>query len=392
MSGRATMSQPDKRASILVVDDEEGIQRALKRVLSRKYHTDAVGSGEEAIRKLEKRDYDIAIVDLRMPEMDGFQLLRTIKLYRPETEVIIMSGSASEQKLIEAIRDQAFYFVTKPFQKEVIETLVERCVWTQRLERENLAHTRQLERFLEQAKEFQASLLPAGCPSLPGISCGVTYMPSEVLGGDFYDFHTVSKRSAALVIADVFGHGVLAAMRTGIVKSLFANAVREDPTPAHLVQTIDKAMNRFEGESPLTLFYGMLNLDDMSLSYANAGHPGPVLFSQNGGMKVLRSTASLLGAKIPLPRHPERKTQVAYGDALVLYTDGVLEAVDADHRWFGLDNLTRVIREHSDAPASGLAEEICRAAKRFARGGLPSDDMTAMVLQFEEPEWPGPVI
>jgi phosphoserine phosphatase RsbU/P len=392
MSETKAMSQPEKRASILVVDDEEGIQRALKRVLSRKYHTDTVGSGEEAIRKIEKRDYDIAIVDLRMPGMDGFQLLRTIKLYRPETEVIIMSGSASEEKLIEAIRDQAFYFVTKPFQKEVIETLVERCVWTQRLERENLAHTRQLERYLEQAKEFQASLLPAGCPSISGIHCGVKYMPSEVLGGDFYDFHTVSNRSAALIIADVFGHGVLAAMRTGIVKSLFADAVRENPSPAHGIRTIDEAMNRFEGESPLTLFYGLVNLDEMSLSYANAGHPGPVLSSKNGEMKVLDSTASLLGAKIPMPEDVEKKVKISFGDTLVLYTDGVLEAIDADHRWFGLDNLTRIIRAHSVVPPSILADEICRAAKRFSSGGLPSDDMTAMVLHFEEPEWPGPVI
>lgn len=386
------MSQPDKRASILVVDDEEGIQRALKRVLSRKYHTDTASSGEEAIRKLEKRDYDIAIVDLRMPEMDGFHLLRTIKLYRPETEVIIMSGSASEEKLIEAIRDQAFYFVTKPFHKEVIETLVERCVWTQRLERENLAHTRELERYLEQAKDFQASLLPTGCPSVSGIRCGVKYMPSEVIGGDFYDFHALSKRSAAFIIADVFGHGVLAAMRTGIVKSLFADAVRENPSPDHVIWTIDEAMNRFEGESPLTVFYGIVNLDEMSLSYANAGHPGPVLYRKEGETEVLDSTASLLGAKIPLSRHLNRKVQIGYGETLVLHTDGVLEAIDADHRWFGLENLTRVIREHSQLPPSILAEEICLAAKRFSSGGLPSDDMTAMVLRFEEPEWPGPVI
>ncbi|MDP2897883.1 MAG: PP2C family protein-serine/threonine phosphatase, partial [bacterium] len=126
--------------------------------------------------------------------------------------------------------------------------------------------------------------------------------------------------------------------------------------------------------------------------YANSGHPGPVLYSKSGEMKVLDSTVSLLGARIPLPEQPERKVQITSGDTLVLYTDGVLEAIDADHRWFGLDNLTRVVREHSDAPPSILAEEICRAAKRFASGGLPSDDMTAIVLRFEEVGWPGPVI
>lgn len=384
--------QRNRRASILVVDDEPGIQRALTRVLSRRYDTDTVSSGEEAIRKLEEKEYDVAIVDLRMPGMDGFQLLRTIKLYRPQTEVIIMSGSGSEERLIEAIREQAFYFVTKPFQKEVIETLVERCVWTQRLQRQNLAHTEQLQRYLEQAKEFQASLMPVAFPRAPGVSYGVGYMPSEVLGGDFYDFYSISERRLALLIVDVFGHGVLAAMRTGIVKSLFAEAVREEHAPASVLRAINKGMNRFGGESPLTLFYGVFYLDEMTLSYANAGHPGPLLCRQNGEMQVLESTAPLLGARIPVPDQPEKRIKIAPTDTLVLYTDGIIEAINSEHRWFGLDSLRRVVQEHIEQPPPVLADEICRAARRFAIGGLPVDDLTAMVLRFEQVEWSGPVI
>jgi sigma-B regulation protein RsbU (phosphoserine phosphatase) len=384
MSRKKRSAERNRRANILVVDDEPGIQRALTRVLSRRYHTDAVSSGEEAISKLEEKEYDVAIVDLRMPGMDGFQLLRTIKLYRPQTEVIIMSGSASEEKLIEAIRDQAFYFVTKPFQKEVIETLVERCVWTQWLQEENLAYTEQLQGYLEQAKEFQASLMPVAFPRTPGVSCGVRYMPSEVLGGDFYDFYSLSEQSVALMLADVFGHGVLAAMRTGIVKSLFTEAVREDPSPASVLRTINKGMNRFGGESPLTLFYGVLDPDEMSLCYANAGHPGPLLYRSGSEMVMLDSSAPLLGAKIPLPKHPEMKVEVAPGDTLVLYTDGIIEAINREHHWFGMDRLKRIVKERIEQTPPVLADEICRAARRFAIGGLPSDDLTAMVLRFEQ--------
>ncbi len=374
------------RPNILVVDDEAGIQRALKRILSRKYSTDTVGSGEEALRKLEEKRYDIAIVDLRMPGMDGFQLLRTIKLYRPQTEVIIMSGSASEEKLIEAIQEQAFYFVTKPFQKEVIETLVERCVWTQRLQRQNLAYTEQLERYLERAKEFQVSLLPDWHPPFPGVRCGIQYIPSEVLGGDFYDFHSICANTVAIVVADVFGHGVVAAMRTGIVKSLFAQAVREDPSPASVLRTINEGMNRFGGESPLTLFYGVLDGERMLMKYANAGHPGPLLCRQGCETERLDSSAPLLGAGVEMPRDSEMEVQIAWGDTLVLYTDGIVEAIDAEHRWFGLDNLAEKVREQLGEPPQVIADEICRAARRFASGGLPLDDMTAIVLQFNPPE------
>jgi sigma-B regulation protein RsbU (phosphoserine phosphatase) len=371
--------------NILVVDDEPGIRRALTRILSRKYNTDDVASGEEALRELEKKEYDIAIVDLRMPGMDGFQLLRTMKLYRPQTEVIIMSGSASEEKLIEAIQDQAFYFVTKPFQKEVIETLVDRCVWTQRLQRQNLAYTEQLERYLEQAKEFQASLMPKSFPPVPGLSGGIRYVPSEALGGDFYDFYSLSPTTVAIVVADVFGHGVVAAMRTGIVKSLFARAVRDDPSPSSVIHTINDGMNRFGGESPLTLFYCVLDGETMAIRYANAGHPGPLLCRPGREIESLDSSSPLLGAGIKLSKNLEMEVQLHRGDTVTLYTDGIVEAIDAEHRWFGRENLVRTVRERIERSPQAIADAVCREARRFAAGGLPLDDLTVMVLRFERP-------
>ena len=375
-------TQQTNLPNILVVDDEPGMRHALKRILSRKYSVDTVSSGEDAVRALGEKDYNIALVDLRMPGMDGFQLLRTIKLYCPQTEVIIMSGSASEEKLIEAIQDQAFYFITKPFQKEVIETLVERCVWTQRLQRQNLAYTAQLERYLDQAKEFQLSLLPDRFPSFPGIDCGFRYVPSEVLGGDFYDFYVVSETCTAFIVADVFGHGVVAAMRTGIVKSLFAEAVREDPSPPSVLRTINKGMNRFEGESPVTLFYGVLLLDEMALWFANAGHPGPLLCRKTSVIESLDSSSPLLGAGMKLSGSPDRKVPIAVGDTLVVYTDGIIEAIDQKHRWFGRENLVRTVQDRIQQPPSIIAEAICRAARQFALGGLPLDDLTAVVMRF----------
>jgi len=103
-------------------------------------------------------------------------------------------------------------------------------------------------------------------------------------------------------------------------------------------------------------------------------------------METLDSSAPLLGAGMDLPENPETEIQVAWGDTLILYTDGLTEAVDAQHRWFGVDGLVRTVRQRLEQPPQDIADEVCRAARLFATGGLPLDDLTAIVLRFERQE------
>jgi CheY-like chemotaxis protein len=192
-------------AKILVVDDEPGIQRTVQRILGRRNHVSLASSGAEALQVLAREPHDLAIVDVRMPGMNGFEVLRSIKARHPDTEVIIMTGSVSnpEEKLVEALRERAFYFINKPFEKAVLETLVDRCLEHQRLEREKRAWTRTLERDLQRARTFQRLLLPGWFPHLPGVRGDVWYEPSERLGGDFYDFFRLGPSALGVVLADV---------------------------------------------------------------------------------------------------------------------------------------------------------------------------------------------
>ena len=151
-----------KPARILVVDDEPGMLRAVERVLSGTYHVIGTRSSRDALSVAAEFNPDLAIVDIRMPDLDGFELMARLKARFPELDVILMTGSVDDldEKLVRAIRSPAFYFIQKPFDREVLKTLVERCVELRWRRAENSRHLKRLETEMAEARAFQQGLLP----------------------------------------------------------------------------------------------------------------------------------------------------------------------------------------------------------------------------------------
>ena len=166
---------------------------------------------------------ELAIVDIRMPDLDGFELMARLKARFPELDVILMTGSVDDldEKLVRAIRSPAFYFIQKPFDREVLKTLVERCVELRWRREEHRRHLERLETEMAEARAFQQSLLPDREAVVNRLAICCRYTPCSGLGGDLYDYAAAGSGQTALLIADVSGHGVSAAMLTGIVKSAF---------------------------------------------------------------------------------------------------------------------------------------------------------------------------
>src|SRR5262249_14836507 len=148
-----------------------------------------------------------------------------LKAIDPSLDVILMTGSIHEidGKLIRSIRKDAFYFLQKPFDREVLLTLVERCFDRKRLNDENRKHLERIQKELAEARAFQQSLLPPERCQLGRVSVFAQYVPCSELAGDFYDY-VAAGPDAVLLVADVSGHGASAAMLTGIVKSGFHSA------------------------------------------------------------------------------------------------------------------------------------------------------------------------
>ena len=240
---------------ILVVDDEAGMLRSVERVLGRDYDVTCARSPREAVGLSRTFEPDLAILDIQMPEMDGFQLMEELQNLDPELDVIFMTGSVHEidAKLIKAIRKDAFYFLQKPFDRGVLLSLVERCLELKRLDRINRDHQRRMETELSDARAFQQSLLPPRSSNLGGISISAHYIPCSELAGDFYDYAAVSPDGVAIVLADVSGHGASAAMLTGSVKSAFHAASADLYEPACVVERVASGIRAFGHHHFITL-------------------------------------------------------------------------------------------------------------------------------------------
>lgn len=368
------------RARILVVDDEPGLQNTVRRILARNHDVSVASSGPEALAMLQRTPHDLAIVDVRMPGMNGFEVLKAIKAAHADTEVIIMTGSISnpEEKLVEALREQAFYFIAKPFEKMVLETLVDRCLERQRLEREKRDWTQALERDLEQARRFQRMLLPRAFPRVPHLRGDVIYAPSEILSGDFYDFFDLGHSRVGVLIADVSGHGVSAALYTGMVKSEMLSVRDEFEHPDVLFARINERLGvTAQRRRHVTALLLILDTESRHLRYVNAGHPG---FFTAAGL-AWESTGPPLGM-LEGAAYEVREAALAPGERLFLYTDGILEAMRPDGTEFGFDR----IRDAFDATRGLLPDAavaaVVNAVQRFTGSEEFADDATAIVLEL----------
>jgi len=372
-------SESTPRARILIVDDEPGLQNSARRILARKYAVDVASSGAEALEILARGPQDLAIVDVRMPGMNGFELLKAIKAAHPDTEVIIMTGSISnpEEKLVEALRQRAFYFIRKPFEKTVLETLVDRCLERQRLEREKREWTQALEHDLEQARRFQSMLLPRSFPHLRGLRGDAVYVPSERLSGDFYDFFDLGVSRAGILIADVSGHGVSAALYTGMVKSEMLSVRDEFEHPDALFTDISERFGSTARRRYVTALLLLIDSEARRIRYVNAGHPG---FLDANGVSW-ESTGPplglLAGAKYEIGELPLRD-----GERLLLYTDGLSEAMRTDGAEFGVERIRDAFLAAAGTPPDAAARGVVNAAREFTGGAGFSDDATAILLDF----------
>lgn len=367
-------------AKILIVDDEPGVQNAARRILSRQYEVNGASSGHEALARLTNEPHDLAIVDVRMPGMNGFELLKAIKADYPDTEVIVMTGSISnpDEKLVEALRERAFYFIHKPFERAVLETLVARCLERQRLERENRDYTAALEADLEQARRFQRLLLPKALPRVPGLQGEVHFEPSERLSGDFYDFYVLEGGRLGVLIADVSGHGVSAALYTGMVKSEMQAVPARAGAPGELFEQINESLRMAVSNRFVTALLVLVDPASRKLRYVSAGH---LSFLTSDG-RAWESTGPPLGM-LPGSRYEVRDVDLGPGERLLLYTDGLSEAMNNEGADFGCERVEAAFASTRSLPPAEAVRAIVEAARRFAGRSGFADDASAIVLQLE---------
>jgi sigma-B regulation protein RsbU (phosphoserine phosphatase) len=365
---------------IIVVDDEAGMLRSVERVLGKEYQVAGTRSPREAVGLAGTFKPDLAILDIQMSEMDGFQLMDELQALDPELDVIFMTGSVHEidAKLIRAIRKDAFYFLQKPFDRGVLLSLVERCLELKQLERSNRDHRLRLEKELSDARAFQQSLLPPASGEAGGVSVFAQYIPCSELAGDFYDYAAISPDGAALLVADVSGHGASAAMLTGTVKSAFHSASADLYEPACVVDRVANGIRAFGHHHFITLICARVR--NGSMDFVNAGHPSGILLNGETGVALLESTGPIISPALNCSWEQRTIRVRPRCDRLVLFTDGIIEA-EGESGQYGLD---RLVEEVQTGPMDGnaLSEKILESVHRFVVDRLIDDDLTLVIADL----------
>ena len=371
-----------KPSRILVVDDEPGMLRAVDRVLGAIHRVVGIQSSAQAVTVALEFQPDLVILDVRMPEMDGFELMARLKSTHPAPDIILMTGSVDDmdQKLIRALRGRAFYFIQKPFDRELLLTLVERCLELRWRREEHRQHTQRLERELAEARAFQQELLPDRHASTDRIAINCRYVSCSELGGDLYDYTMGSSGRVALIVADVMGHGVSAAMLTGVVKSAFRASDADEYAPGAVVQRVRSSLSAFGPERFVTLFAAVLAADTGRLHYVNAGHPAGLLWHADGRIERLTSTGPLVSPAFPPSAWEPHEVAMAPGDQLLVYTDGISDTLAGEHD-FGEEPIVAAIQRHAVGGVPLLDALLSQVRERL--GGRPqADDLTLLTAKM----------
>jgi sigma-B regulation protein RsbU (phosphoserine phosphatase) len=247
-----------------------------------------------------------------------------------------------------------------------------------RLYRQTLEQAR-IEHELRIAAEIQRALLPEGRHVGKFYEAMATSLPSRSIGGDFYDFTARPDGGFGFAVGDVSGKGPAAALLTAKIQGLLG-AGADTGTPAEIIQTVNRGLTRRAIEAKYaTLFHAMLTPGGM-LTFCNAGHNPPLLFGRNGVRRL--ESGSMPVGMFDFAQYQDIVEQLSTGDVLVVYSDGVTEALNVDGEEFGEERLAAIVNERQPADADAILDAIVRGVQTFARGAAQHDDVTAMVVKF----------
>lgn len=333
----------------------------------------------KAVRRLKETHAPIIIVDAagdpRLPQ----EIITGLGLHTLALLPIVAHGDMLGIMLVTfanpaAMRDDSIRLITGVVHQAAV-AIESKYLFDQKARQERLAHE------LEIAHDIQAKLIPSHLPAPPGWEVAALWRSVQEVGGDFYDFIEVTPHQLGIVIADVAGKGMPAALYMALTRSLL-RAIAPGQTDPRVVLTRVNELLVPDTQRGMfvSLFYAMLNTPTGALIYANAGHNPPLLIRADGQTEALRTPGLVLGVQPDLQPEVEQRYLNA-GDGIVFYTDGVTEVFDISAAIFGEERLKLILQEYWHEGPQALVDRVREAVNAFSATAMPSDDFTLLVLR-----------
>jgi phosphoserine phosphatase RsbU/P len=385
------------QARILVVDDNETNRDMLSRRVSRLGHipVEAV-NGREALDVMATEDFDMVLLDIMMPEMNGYQVLEIMHADSRLRHVPVVAVSALSEmdSVVRCIELGAEDYLFKPINSILLNARVNAALEKKWLRDKEQAYVAAIKREMALGRQIQSDFLPNSLPQTTGWQIGVRFFPAYEVAGDFYDAFTLPQNLLTTIVADVSGKGVGAAIFMALVRSLLrAYSDQNHASPQEVLEAVARTNayiirhHQHQAYMFATLFYGVLETTSGALYYVNAGHLPPVLIRATGETEMLNTTGPLVGVTDEIP-FKMGTTTLRPGDTLLAYTDGITEADSPSGELFGMESL-RDILGHPSHSAESTLKQVMDAVKQHIGSDEFSDDLTIMALHRETaPHWP----
>jgi phosphoserine phosphatase RsbU/P len=380
----------NQSSKILIVDDNPDNRELLSRILSRQgLSTVMANNGQEAIDSLRSAQSDLVLLDIMMPVMGGIEALTLIKADNGlrHIPVIVVSAIDDVDNVVKCIELGAEDYLFKPVNKVILNARVSACLEKKRLRDQEQEYIQHVKMEFELGRQIQADFLPDELPEFAGWEPAVSFHPAFEVAGDFYDMFLLGKNKLCLVIADVCGKGLGAALFMALVRSLTrAFAEQADGGSADILQAVPLTNSYItrhhrHGKSYMfaTLFFGVLDADTGVMDYITAGHYPPLVLSADGKVASLELCGPALGITADTTFEIKR-TSLSRGDLFLAYTDGVTEAKNAKEELFGQARLLSILK----TPSPGVKVMLSRieeGMKAYTQATEQSDDITMIAVK-----------
>ncbi len=388
---------PSRSERIVIVDDTEYVQSTIARQLGRiGFRTFLASDGIEGLAAIRAHTPELVLCDLRMPNLDGLELLAAVRDEFPDMPVIVMSGAGLVQDAIAALKLGAWDYISKPVELGALEHAVEKALERAALLEENRRYRTELETLNqglrtslklladdeEAGRQIQFRMLPKNDLHFGRYRLTRELVPSRFLSGDFVDAFRIDGGHFGFYLADVAGHGVASALVTVLLRTFVQRELaRYDHggeasilSPGHLLMRLNDELVKDDLGKHLTVFFGVIDQERDVLAYATAGHfPWPVLYDGQSAC-VLEHSSTPAGI-LPGTRYAEHRKQLRPGACLSIFSDGLLEALPDKP----LREKLGLLRDYFGR--SDVSLETARRELGFAAAGELPDDVALLIVQ-----------
>lgn len=376
---------------VLIVDDEKSNRQILEAyLLSEGYLTFQASGGQEAMQLTKEISPDMILLDVMMPEMDGFAVCHFLK-NDPATKiipVIIITALDDRETKIRGLEVGADDFLTKPVNPLELKARVRSLIRVKRYYEQIEDMNQKLMANMAKAQKIQRALMPKEFPQTKEFHFQAFYQAAEMVGGDYYNVFPVDEENICLYVADVTGHGLDAAMLTIFIKETINGYIRQTFTKGQifsprlcLVELDEKfKAEDFPEDIFITIFLGFINLKNRTFTYSSAGFVEfPYVFGPRGVWQ-LHCPGSLIISYGSLGEYEEKTLALHPGDRILFYTDGLVEQRTTSGEIYGPERLKRLLENYQSIGKENLLSEIISSVQSFAGGSTFQDDIVLLQL------------